>query len=210
MSDSISTNAASPKKASYLNAQMMTKIALLGTLAFLAMMFEFALPIFVPFYQLGFDEVIVMIGGFALGPFAAVCIEAIKILLNLIVRSTVTAGIGEFANFLIGCAYVVPAAYFYQKHKDKHHAIIALIIGTISLTIMGTIINYFIVLPLYSAMLPLPMDQLIGMGNAINPNINSLFLFVLFMCAPFNLLKGVISSVIVLCSYKRVSTLLKR
>lgn len=200
----------STKKSSILNVQMIAKVAVLGAFAFLVMMFEFPVPFFVPFYKLGFDEVVVMIGGFALGPVAAIMIEAIKILLNLLVNSTVTAGVGEFANFLIGCSYVVPAAFIYQKHKDKKHAFIALLVGTFSMVIAGTLLNYFLILPLYSEMLSLPMADLIASGQAINSQIDSLFLFVLLMTAPFNLIKGALSSIVVVLSYKRISKLLKR
>ncbi len=205
MSEFVST-----KKAPFLSAQMIAKVAVLGAFAFLVMMFEVPIPFFVSFYKLGFDEVVVMIGGFALGPLAAVMIEAIKILLNLLVNSTVTAGVGELSNFLVGCAYVILAAIYYQRHKDKQHAWLALGIGTLCMTIAGTLINYFFILPMYSAMLPLPMDDLIAAGTALNGNIDSLFMFVLLMTAPFNFVKATLSSLIVALSYKRVSGLLKR
>ena len=58
------------------------------------MLFEFPIPIAPPFYELDFSEVVVLIGGFALGPGAAVCIEGLKILLNLLLNGTITMGIG--------------------------------------------------------------------------------------------------------------------
>ena len=61
---------------SRMSVQTIAKISILGALAFLVMMFEIPLPFAPDFYKLGFDEVIVLIGGFALGPWAAVCIES--------------------------------------------------------------------------------------------------------------------------------------
>ena len=58
---------------SRMSVQTIAKISILGALAFLVMMFEIPLPFAPDFYKLGFDEVIVLIGGFALGPWAAVC-----------------------------------------------------------------------------------------------------------------------------------------
>ena len=80
---------------SRMSVQTIAKISILGALAFLVMMFEIPLPFAPDFYKLGFDEVIVLIGGFALGPWAAVCIEALKIALNLLIGGTITMGVGE-------------------------------------------------------------------------------------------------------------------
>lgn len=39
-----------------------------------------------------------------MGPLAGATIEFIKIILNFAVNGTMTAGVGEIANFLIGCS----------------------------------------------------------------------------------------------------------
>ena len=72
----------STKNRSRMSVNTIAKVSILGALAFLVMLFEIPLPFAPAFYKLGFDEVIVLIGGFALGPWAAVCIEALKIALN--------------------------------------------------------------------------------------------------------------------------------
>lgn len=55
----------------------------------------------------------------------------------------------------------------------------------------------------------MPIDALVGMGTAVNANITSLFTFVVFAVAPFNLLKGVLVSLIVFLIYKKISPILK-
>ena len=61
----------------------MVEIAMLSAIAVVLMLFEFPLPFIAPpFYELDFSEVPVLIGAFALGPWAGVIIEAIKILLK--------------------------------------------------------------------------------------------------------------------------------
>ncbi len=47
------------------------------------------------------------------------------------------------------------------------------------------------------------------MGTAVNPNITGLSTFVIFAVAPFNLLKGVLVSVIVLAIYKKISPIFR-
>ena len=164
MSASIST-----KSRNRMSVNTIAKVSILGALAFLVMLFEIPLPFAPSFYKLGFDEVVVLIGGFALGPWAAVCIEALKIALNLLFNGTITAGTGELSNFLIGLSLVLPATMIYQQNKSRKNALIGLIVGTITMTILGTMINYFIILPAYSYFMKIPMEGLISMGTVINP-----------------------------------------
>ena len=49
-----------------MSVNTIAKVSILGALAFLVMLFEIPLPFAPAFYKLGFDEVIVLIGGFAL------------------------------------------------------------------------------------------------------------------------------------------------
>ena len=205
MSASVST-----KSRNKMSVNTIAKVSILGALAFLVMLFEIPLFFAPGFYKLGFDEVIVLIGGFALGPWAAVCIEGLKIALNLLFNGTITAGTGELSNFLIGLSLVLPATLIYQQNKSRKHALFGLIVGTIAMTILGTLINYFIILPAYSYFMKIPMEGLISAGTAINPNINGLLSFVLLTTVPFNLLKGVLVSFIVFLSYKKVSPILKK
>ena len=60
-----------------------------------------------------------MIGTFAMGPLAGAAIELVKILLNFFINGTTTAGVGEVANFLIGCALVVPAGSFTAENVPE-------------------------------------------------------------------------------------------
>lgn len=195
---------------SRMSVHTIAKISILGALAFLVMMFEIPLPFAPAFYKLGFDEVIVLIGGFALGPWAAVCIEALKIALNLIIGGTITMGVGELTNFLIGLAFVLPATLIYQREKTRKHALHGLIAGTICMTVLGGLLNYFVMLPAYAYFMNMPLDQIIAFGHAVNPNINGLLALVLMATTPFNLLKGILCSIIVFLSYKKVSPVMKK
>lgn len=187
----------------------MVQIGMLAAVATVLMLFEFPLWFAPSFYQLDFSEVAVLIGAFSMGPAAGVVIETLKILLNFLINGTITAGVGELANFIIGCGLIVPAALIYKRHKTKKNAVLGMAVGTVAMTVVGSLINYFVLLPVYSAALPLPMDALIGMGTKINPAIDGLWTFVLFAVAPFNLLKGVLVSLLTLLLYKHISPLLK-
>lgn len=188
--------------------QWIARVSVLGALAFILMLFEIPLPFAPSFYKLGFDEVVVMLGGFALGPLAGAAIETLKIVLNVCFQGSDTAFVGEFSNLLIGLSLVVPSAFYYKKHRTLKGAWIALIIGVISMSIIGCLANYFIALPAYSYFYGLPMEVIVGMGTAIFPLVTNTFTFVLFMTLPFNIVKGVVVALITRLLYKRVSCLL--
>ena len=96
------------------------QVAMLGAVAGVLMNLEFPIPFLAPsFYQLDFSEVPVMVGTFAMGPVAGILIELVKILVHLVTKGTMTAGVGDVANFLFGCAYVVPAGLIYRFHHKK-------------------------------------------------------------------------------------------
>lgn len=178
---------------------------MLGAIAVVLMLFEIPLPFAPSFYEIDFSEVPVLIGSFAIGPVAGAAIELVKILLNFIINGTTTAGVGEAANFLVGCALVVPAGMIYKFKRTRKGAVIGMAAGTVLMTVLGCVINAFVLLPVYAAAFQMPLDALVSMGTAVNENITNLFTFVAFAVAPFNLLKGILVSLIVFFIYKKIS-----
>ena len=196
-------------KKNKLTTRMITQIGMLGAIATVLMLFEIPLPFAPSFYEIDFSEVPVLIGCFSMGPMAGALIELVKIILNFVINGTTTAGVGEVANYVIGISFCLPAAILYKKMKTKRGAVVGLAIGTIFMTVLGCFVNAYILLPTYAAAFKMPIDALVGMGTAVNANITSLFTFVMFAVAPFNLLKGVMDSIIVLAIYKKISPILK-
>ena len=185
------------------------KIGMLAAISVVLMLFEIPLPFAPSFYEIDFSEVPVLIGAFAMGPVAGAAIELVKILLNLVITGTDTAGVGELANFIIGCSLCLPAAIVYKRKKTRKGAMIGMAAGTALMVVIGCLINAYVMLPAYSAAFNLPIDALVQMGTAINPSITSLSTFVIFAVAPFNLLKAVLVSLIVLLIYKKISPIFK-
>lgn len=206
---SVTKNQSKKKTGSAFSVRSLTMIGMLSAIAVVLMLLDIPLGFLPSFYKIDFSEVPVLIGSFALGPVAGVMIEFIKILLNLLINGTDTAGIGELANFFIGCSIVVPASIIYSRKKTKKGAVLGLIIGTLLLTIVGSLLNAYVLLPAYGAAFHMPIDRLIAMGTAINPSINSMSTFILLAVVPFNLLKGVIVSIITILLYKKLSPIIK-
>ena len=191
------------------NVRNMVTIAMLGAVSMVLYIFDFPLWFAPSFYKIDFSEIPVMIGSFALGPAAGALIELVKCLLKLVVKGTSTAFVGDIANYLMGCALVVPAGMIYRKKKSKKNAVIGMVVGTLTLVVVGCILNAYVLLPTYSKAFGMPVDALIEMGSAVNPGIKDIFSFVLLAVAPFNALKGIIVSAVTLVLYKYVSPILK-
>lgn len=187
----------------------MVKIAMLAAVSALLMYIEIPLWFAPPFYEIDLSEVPVLIGAFSMGPLAGVLIELVKILVKVVLKGSQTYGVGELANFAIGCALILPAAIIYKKHKTQKGAIAGMISGTVFMTFIGCFINAYVMLPAYSWAFKMPIDAIIAMGTKVNGNINSMLTFVILAVVPFNFIKGIIVSVITFLLYKRVRIILK-
>lgn len=186
----------------------LVQIAMLGAVAAVLMIFEFPLPIAPPFYKLDLSELPVLIGAFAMGPLAGMAIELVKILLNLVMDGSTTMFVGELANFVMGCALIVPAGIIYRMRKDKKHAMIGMGVGVILMTVTSVLMNAYVMLPLYSKAF-MPLDTIIAAGSKIYPAVTNLLTFCVLIVAPFNLIKGVVISIITAVIYKYISRILK-
>lgn len=187
-----------------------TKIACLGAIATLLMLFEFPLPFAPAFYELNFSEIAVLVAGFALGPMAAVWTELLKIVINLIINGTDTAFVGEISNFIMGISFALPATFFYKYKKSFSGAVIGMVIGTVALGVIGAFVNRYIMIPAYIRFMGLTMDTIISLGNSVNSSITDINSLILFATVPFNLVKGVASSIITALVYKRISPILHK
>ena len=187
-------------------ARRITIVAICSAIATILHLLDFPLLFLAPeFYKLDFSELPVMLCGFYLGPAASVACEAIKILLKLLIKGTSTAFVGDFANFCVGCSFVLPAVILYHIKKSRASAIFGLAIGTIVLTIFGSAFNAIYLLPKFAQLYGMPLDVIVAMGTKVNGNITNVSSFVLLAVAPLNLIKGVSISVLTMLLYKRVA-----
>lgn len=59
----------------------------------------------------------------------------------MVMKGTTTAGVGELANFLIGCAFVMPAAWIYKAQKTEKNAVIGMAVGTVFMAAVGGMVR---------------------------------------------------------------------
>lgn len=185
------------------------KSGILGSVGYILMFISTPLPMLFPeFLRIDISDITGVIGGLVLGPFAGVMVELIKNLLQYLTGMSTTNGIGEFANFLIGSALVIVTSYLYKLRPNLKGAILGLICGVIVMTIVGSVVNYFIILPFYSTIMPI--EAVIEMGSIINPRIVDTVSFIMWIIAPFNLLKGSIIAFMTLMLLKKIEKILNK
>lgn len=199
------------QKESVFSTRRMAVTGMFSAIALILFLFEFPLPFAPSFYELDFSELPALVGAFAFGPVTGVTIEIVKILLKLLIKGTSTAFVGDLANFVIGCSFILPASAIYHFNKSKKNAVAGCIIGTLILTLFGTAFNAICLLPAFSKLYGMPLDSILAMGSAVNPLMTdgSIISFVACCVAPMNLIKGGSVSLITMLIYKPLSPIIK-
>ncbi len=194
-------------KKKFLTPRAMVSIAMAATISFVLMQFNFNLPIAPAFIKLDIADVPALVMTFSIGPLAGVATELFKNLLHLFTTST--AGVGELSNFLLGCFLVVPAGLIYKKNKTRKNALIAMLIGTLCMAVGGILSNLFIMFPFYTFVQGIPMEAIIEMCSKILPFVDSKVKVILLSVTPFNILKGVLVSLLTFLLYKHITPVIR-
>lgn len=154
-------------------------ISLFGALGFVLMFFAFPiLPAF-PYLKIDFSDLSILVSYILYGPAGG----SLSALVRSILHYIQTGGdmgypIGDFASLLATLSYCLPIYFIGRKSKSKKTLVIALVAGTITLTVIMTLANWLIITPLYL--------------NILNFSVGNLRDYIVAGVAPFNIIKGVI------------------
>jgi riboflavin transporter len=171
------------------NVRMIVSIGMLSSIAYLLMLLNFPLPLFPNFLFVDFSDIPPLIAALFFGPIAGVLVEFFKNVLNYLATGSQTGiPVGHIANFVAGILFILPVYYTYNKLKTKKGMTLALLLGTLTMAVLMSILNYVIILPAYTALLHFP-----DMRNLVLPAI-----------LPFNILKGFIMSVIFMLVFMKM------
>ncbi len=136
-------------------------------------------------------DVILTIGAFIFGPVAGLVMALVVCLVEMITVSS-TGIIGFLMNFLASGVFLGVASAIYFRKKTMSRAIIGLVAGSLSMIAIMLLWNY-IITPIY-------------MG-VTRETVLELFVPILI---PFNSIKAVLNSALVLLLYKGVVTALRK
>lgn len=186
-----------------MKTKKITFIALFAALAAIVMYIEFPIPFMPPFLKIDFSGVVILIGAMLWGTKPALFMILIKDGLHLL--RTQTAGIGELADFIMLAALVIVFMAIYRRNKKK--IIIASVVSVAVMSIAGIFANMYLLIPFYKNIMPI--EQIISLCAAINPNIDSLSGYYLLGVLPFNLIKGFLITLITTLVYPKLSRIEK-
>ena len=136
-------------------------------------------------------DVIVVIGGLILGPLASLIISFVTALLEMFTISD-TGPIGCIMNLLSSACYACTAALVYKHKRTLAGAVTGLALGSLAMVIVMLLWNWLIT-PLYMGV---SRDAVVEM------------LVPVFL--PFNAVKALLNSALVLCLYKPLITALRK
>jgi len=196
-----------------MTVKQMSVIAIFSALSVILYYFgKFNLPFFPSWLDIQFSDVPALLTSFMYGPASGVLIIIVRFFCKL--PGTSTVGVGELADVLIGVTLCLVAGFFYKKHRTFKGAIIAMVLGMASATVMATVANWLILIPAYKEIAKFPqaaltgtMDTILG-GQGIVTDANFMVYYLFIGVIPFNLFRYVLVFVITLILYKRLKMLI--
>lgn len=187
-----------------INAYVLVRLAILSAILAILSYFEITPPLSPSFVKLDISDFPALLASFLFSPVTGVIVEFVKNLFRLF--SSMTCGVGELANFIIGASMAFSAGIVYKRNKTLKGALISFIISSFVMALVGSAANYFILLPLFSSFMPI--DTIIASFNSFIPIIKTKLDMILYSVIPFNLMKGTLISVITFLFYKRLGPIM--
>ncbi len=173
-----------------LSVKKMVLLAMLSAMAYvLVLVVRIPVVLFLTYEP---KDVIITIGGFLLGPWAAAACSFIVSLLEMLTTGSETGPIGALMNLLSTCCFSCTAAYIYKKKHTLSGAVLGLAAGSVVMVGMMLLWNWLIT-PLY-----------MGVSRAYVQTL----LLPAFL--PFNALKAGLNTALTLALYKPLVTALRR
>ncbi len=201
---------------------LIVRVAIFGSLAIILYCvpyLQFSLPFTPSFLKIHFDEIPILIAGYAFGPVEAIIIIVLKSLFKLIQDIPETGGIGVLADFIYTCAFILPAVFIYKKHRNLKGAIVSFAIGLTSQLLISCVVGLYLIYPLYGFYFSptcksydeamVVVGSLFGaldksITTAKDPSIMYKFLL------PFNLIKDGIVGLMTFAVYKPIRLLIEK
>lgn len=166
--------------------------ALLGAISGLLMFFEFPLLPSAPFLQYEPSDVPVIFAGLFYGPLGGIVVAVVKSLIFAISGKNATGFIGLAAAVIASITLLLGTVSIYRVKAKKISLVAGVILGTVSITVVMVLLNYFVLLSAWgieeAARMPLILSAVL----------------------PFNIIKGLISSILGCALFLGLDNRLKR
>ena len=166
-------------------------MAVFAALAYVSLFLTSYFPKISGFLTLDIKDAVITLGAMFLGPVAAILISLVVSLIEMVTIST-TEFWGFLMNFLGSAVFAAVASWIYKYKKTFLGGIMGLVCGSISMVVVMILCDLFII-PLYTP--GVTSEVVAGM--------------ILPTLLPFNAIKAILNSALVMFLYKPVSNALK-
>lgn len=180
--------------------RIMIAVGMLSSISFVLMLFNFPLPVLPSFLKIDFSDVPALIAAVTMGPIAGILVALFKNVLYWMFSGSPTGvPVGEMANLATSILFIIPVYLIYRKVSTSKGLVIGLSAGVFAMAIGMSVLNYAVFLPMYTYFLNYPAET----GDA-------LFKSIVLGILPFNLIKGVLLSAVIIVLFKTMKTWLDK
>lgn len=169
------------------STRQLVTMALMCAIGVLLSFVEFPLLPGVTWLKFDASNMPAMVAGFAYGPAGGIAVGIVTAVIHGLLMADFT---GALMNILVVTCFVLPAALIYKRKRSFGWAILGLVLSTIA-GVAAAVVGNLILTP---AWLGVPLDAVIAM--------------IIPILIPFNLLKGLLNSVLTLIIYKSISNVI--
>ena len=169
------------------STKQLVTMALMCAIAILLSFVEFPIMPAASFLKLDIALVPSAVVGFAFGAGPGVLVGIV----SAVAHGAITGNwVGCLMNIIVACAFIIPSSVIYKRNRTFKGAVIGLVVSTVCL-IAGAIVANLVVDPIFYGM---PFDVVAAL---VVPAI-----------LPFNIIKGVVVSILTALVYKSISNLI--
>jgi len=166
----------------------MVHIAILSAVSVVLMFFDFPLPFFPPFLKLDASDGVIFISSVFVGPCGMVAIIFLRSFLYWLLRGAETGiPVGALVSIISSSVFCLTTYFMFKQlsrmTSARKRLVVSLTVGSVAMSIVLFILNYFWVTPFYFSLAqwPLPANYMMYM----------------LVYIPFNLIKGAVNGLVV-------------
>lgn len=194
-----------------LNIKQISMIALQSSITIILYFFlKINLPFFPGWLDIQVSEIPAIITSFIYGPYAGALIILIRFIFKL--PGSITAGVGEFADLLLGLTLVLISGIIYKRNRTLKGAIKGMALGIIASTVLACLLNYLVLIPAYIYIAGFSKEVLVKSLSYISfVNESNFMLFYIFIgVLPFNIFRYIIVFALTFILYKKTHLLIEK
>ncbi|KRM18963.1 membrane protein [Ligilactobacillus hayakitensis DSM 18933 = JCM 14209] len=161
-----------------IHTKKLTIVSILAAISLLLMRISIPIIPIVPYLRLDFSDIPILVGFFIFGISGGVQIAVVRSVLYFVLNGiSIGSLIGVTSNLLATFSISLPLYYILKNQRGFVRYIIAILIATLSLTVVLSVANWSFITPLYIQL----------MGLKLSLPLNEV---VIYGIVPFNLIKG--------------------